>query len=409
VSYNVNNQNSNLINRPPENNNNGKRLKLFCGRVVSICKIAVNILLAIIGGVIIIAFSPIIIPVYFVTKLVKKKHSCKLPMSNQKQTYLQQKKPKTISNSVQTPQNFKIPKAQPAKLHRTVKNNSNAIYTNLKPYNDSATLENWQTIGGAGTASWLVSNDRSFKQDKHKIGVVVAANHGLPLGGLTDSTGQKLKETITTDKLKLKTQEETVTANWMITSCGTDYEQQNKQANDTVFRKWGLKEEIHANTDTETIQGIDYTTSIEPHDYSDCWIVEDACLTAVSDYQLLEGSESKVNLIFSAGPNAKISSDPTGSMQRTANILSFTNYQHFKECIKSALRGSLDAAAKTNISHVLLAPISCGIYAGTHKTQIRNDFNEIIKEILDEEVGPNNEPRSNYFVKVILSDIQLAN
>lgn len=298
------------------------------------------------------------------------------------------------------------PRAQPASRYEARGINTNVLYHSRSPFPQRATLERWQTPGGAGTAAWQIHSDPTFNPQHHKVGVVVAGNHGLPLGGLADSNG--LKKTVTPEKLQLTTQEETITANCILTTCGENRRQQDQWVANTVHGRWGLKQPVYNSQDTMTLQGIDYTQSKNPDDYADAWVVSDASLSAVTGQQLVPGTRVKADLIFSAGPNAnKNSGDSKGSMKRTLNRASLGNFPHFRECVKCTVRAALDGAANAKNTHVLLAPISCGVYAGEHKDKMTDEaFNAIVNEVLNEHVGPQGEQRSAYFVKVIVSGIR---
>ncbi|MGB1270465.1 MAG: NADAR family protein [Endozoicomonas sp.] len=297
------------------------------------------------------------------------------------------------------------PSAQPAKNYQAKGDNTANLYRNRKPFPQSVTLARWQTSGGAGTAAWQIHQDPSFDPQHHKVGVVVAGNSGLPIGGLANSDG--LKETVTPKKLRLKTQEETVVANCLLTTCGEDPSEQKKWVADNVCGKWGLKEKVYESKDTMTLQKIDYTKSKDPEDYADAWVVRDASLSAVAGRQLVPETRVKADLVFCAGPNANPSiGTPTGSMQRTLNQKSVKDFKHFKECVKCTVRAALDGAANAQNTHVLLAPICCGVYAGSHQDKMTDEaFDTIVNEVLDEPVGHQGEQRRSYFVKVIVSDI----
>ncbi|WP_263079733.1 NADAR domain-containing protein [Endozoicomonas sp. Mp262] len=325
-----------------------------------------------------------------------------------------QKKPAPAGKNFKLPPippvkgNFQPKQAQKAERHESRDTQKiKKIYASKKPCSTSCELEVWKNTGGAGTAAYLLETDPSFDLAKgHKVGTVVAANHGLPLGSL--SASDKLHHTVTENDLTKKTQEEAVAANWLVTSCGVHRGKQETLFKKTVCKQWGLKiPPGQGKTDTKTIQKIDYTQSTNPEDYSDSWVVEDACLSANAKHHLIQGTECSTNLIFSAGPNANQGAGKSdGSMQRTLNKKSIDNYPHFRKCVECTLRAALDAAAASGSSHVLMAKISCGVYAQPKfQQQIEQDLQQIINDVLDEPVGPNQRKRRSYFVKVVVSDI----
>lgn len=293
----------------------------------------------------------------------------------------------------------------PAERYHVSKERTKQVYDKKISYFIPATLTKMKTMGGVGTAAKQISNEKDFDPGLHKIGVVVAANHGLPLGGLAES--DKLKKTITTDALKLSTQEETLMANCIMTACGNDFNKQNEWAQKNVIKKWGLTQPVYKSTDTNTLQGIDYTKSTSSDDYGDAWIVKNAKVSAVDYRRALQPNPVTVDLIFSAGPNANAEAGSAeGSMKRTLNQRAINDYSYFRECIKFSLRGVLDGAANAGDTHVFLARTSGGVYAGDYKDRIIRDFERIVNEVLDECVDSLNvRQRRHYFVKVIISDI----
>ncbi|MCK5894241.1 MAG: hypothetical protein KAG53_07490 [Endozoicomonadaceae bacterium] len=290
----------------------------------------------------------------------------------------------------------------PARRYCVWNNPPERLYSNKFIYQKPAILTTMRTVGGVGTAANMISKEQTFDPTFHKIGVVVAANHGLPLGGLADSDG--LKRIITSQTLRLTTQEETLMANCIMTACGKYFTKQQAWAQKNVIKKWGLIQPVNSSTDTRTIQGIDYTTSTDSRDYDDAWIVKNVKLSAVNCHRKLQPNPVTVDLIFSAGPNANAGIGfATGSMQRTLNKKAINDYSFFRECVKNSVRVAIDGAADAGDTHVFLARTSSGVYSGDHQTQIRNDFDTIVNEVLDEKVGWMQ--RRNHFAQVIISDI----
>jgi len=61
---------------------------------------------------------------------------------------------------------------------------------------------------------------------------------------------------------------------------------------------------------------------------------------------------------FTAGPNAnRAIGKPEGTMQRTLNKRAMNDYDFFKECIKNALRSSLDGMAADDVAIAFAAPL----------------------------------------------------
>ncbi len=89
-------------------------------------------------------------------------------------------------------------------------------------------------------------------------------------------------------------------------------------------------------------------------------------------------------------------------MKRTLNKKAVEDYGFFRDCIKEKLRSSLDGMASEGVTHPLVAQLSCGVYAGKHQETIQKKFLEILKEVLDENVGPSGEKRGLYFADVII-------
>ncbi len=277
---------------------------------------------------------------------------------------------------------------------------SKSVYKN-KPSKAPATLKVQKFPGGAGTAGYQISQSPSFDHQKHKIGTMIAANSGRPGGALGSFNG--IAHPITSKDLQLKTQEETVLANWFLTTCGTDAQQQNKLFHNTIHKQWGFN---NYSTSTMTRQGIDYKHSINSSDYSDAWVVNNGLMSACANGQLQPNTAFKTDFIFVAGPNAndKIGKK-SGSMQRTVNLKSVNDYRHFRRCVKWTIREGLDAMAESGVTHAMLARISCGVYAGKHKATLNNEYQKIVNEVLNEKVGPNGELRRQYFDEVIIPDI----
>jgi hypothetical protein len=143
-----------------------------------------------------------------------------------------------------------------------------------------------------------------------------------------------------------------------------------------------------------TIQGIDYMNA-EAGDYADAWVVRDAKLRSRANHLPVIAT-----LVFVAGPNAKSdergnprnskSKGPRskkqsdyGSMSATVNKRAAVDYDFFKECVETSVRAGLRAMGEENVTHALVARVSCGVYAGIHRKRIHSEFLGIVQSIVD--------------------------
>jgi hypothetical protein len=241
-----------------------------------------------------------------------------------------------------------------------------------------------------------------------KIGIMIAANSGLPAGAL----GYRPDE-ISERDLSHTTQEESVWAAVVLANCGNDSERQLAFHAQTIQGQWGLQG-LPENV-TMTRQGIDFTQSKDATVYNNSYVlpnieVRNVILEKTDNGKLVKklGKDRyKAAIVFSDSVNANPSKgQATGTMQRTLNAKAAHDYDFFCECIKQKLRSGLDAMAKKGVTHPLVAKLSCGIYAPPDKQKVINeDFYEILQSILNEPVGPNGEKRGQYFKQVIVPDI----
>jgi hypothetical protein len=146
-----------------------------------------------------------------------------------------------------------------------------------------------------------------------------------------------------------------------------------------------------------TIQGVDYTTADE-RDYADAWVVRDAKLRSRATEN---PGPINATLVFVAGPNATSDEHKKsrkskaknaknakkhvdyGSMPATLNKKATTNYDFFKECVQASVRAGLMAMAEENVTHALVARVSCGVYAGIHRKRIHSEFRDLVQHIVD--------------------------
>ena len=200
----------------------------------------------------------------------------------------------------------------------------------------------------------------------------------------------------------MTTQEESIWADAVSTNSWYRLQKQQSFHENTVSGKWGM--ENQTGTSTNTLQGIDFTTTEKVTDYNQVFLVNNCSLSAVDQDKKIQ-VDTKYPVIFafadSINANAKIGNSE-GTMQRTLNKKAITDYDFFRECIKQKLRSALDGMASEGVTHPLIARLSCGIYAGIHKDQINKDFDNILQEILNEQVGPKGEKRGFYFEEVIV-------
>lgn len=239
-----------------------------------------------------------------------------------------------------------------------------------------------------------------------KVGVMIAANSGLPGGALGKRPGA-----VTPADLTISTQEENIWANAVLTACGTNSARQLQFNRETIGGKWGMVDGPVGNS-RMTKQGIDFTQTVDPEDYNGVFVVKDAALSQITarDAQgfkrLVPNTAYPVVFAFADSINANESSGtPTGTMMRTLNYRAVNDYEFFRECVKTKLRSALDAMASEGVTDVLVAQLSCGIYAGNHKARINSEFYPILQEVLEEEVGPDGEERGRFFSDVVVPTI----
>jgi len=295
---------------------------------------------------------------------------------------------------------------------------SSTVYQSLSPQRYGANFIEKAEKGGASSIAYDVyANDKNAK-----IGVMIAANSGLPGGAL----GNRLKSShIPRDfeqklqhYLNVNTQEESVLAAAILSGISSqnspiDKENYLKSVLSQLEGSWGMSQPVHYSRDTHTIQGIDFTKSTNSKDYANVHVITgNLSLSPVlgrdKNKRIDETKRCPISqFVFADSVNAnQRKGTPKGSMQRTLNRKAANDYEFFKSCIKEKLRASLDAMAAGGITHALVAPLSTGVYAGDHKYDIGRDFLGILDEVLEEPVGLNNIKRGRYFKEVILAGIK---
>jgi hypothetical protein len=225
-----------------------------------------------------------------------------------------------------------------------------------------------------------------------KIGIMVAGNSGRPGGGV----GRGLENVPTIDHKiafkgydgQLTTQEESIVGEWLY---GEFPEHSDNASRESLFRSticgmWGQTQKQK----TTTIQGVDYTIA-KASGYADAWVVRDAKLRSRA---AADPSPISATLVFVAGPNATSrkpksktrnskNHDDYGSMPATVNKRATTEYAFFKECVEASVRAGLMAMVEENVTHALVARVSCAVYAGVHKSNINKEFKKLVQRIVD--------------------------
>lgn len=301
--------------------------------------------------------------------------------------------------------------ATEAATFKSIPGKAEEIFKNkpiLRAHNETSKFEKIEGIGGAGSvANKLYQENLKNPKDNFKIGVMIAANSGQPAGkvGIDVRKGHAAS----TKELNYTVQEETVMGNILMTECGNDPKKQEKLLDSTITGKWGM---VNAKG-TMTIQGHDFSkkeTTSSAHKYNQAYVVKNLHISDLEKNP--QGGDQKVVLGKNKCPVVAIFTDsvnanrdlgkPGGTMQRTFNPNAENNQAEFRECVKVKLRAGLDGAAEAGVTCPMVALLSGGIYAGKHADFIKQEYNKILKEVLEEPVGPNKEPRGQYFHQVVI-------
>lgn len=246
-----------------------------------------------------------------------------------------------------------------------------------------------------------------------KIGVMIAANSGLPAGALGkewDFTASwKDKLTLINKNANKRTQEESVIAQMLLAGIKTKETNQDKEqyADNfmaTVLGEWGL--EYHAaDKATMTKQGVDYTKA-KSSEYKDAHLVTGAGLYTQCNKKTPKTPTPVHAVVFADSVNAGGKGRNTGTMTRTLNEKAAKDKEVFKECVKNKLRASLDAMVQAGVTHALVAELSCGVYRpkGANRTEMEKEFRTLLKEVLNEQPGGKTDSlrRYQYFEEVII-------
>jgi len=270
----------------------------------------------------------------------------------------------------------------------------------IAPHDDRTECELITMEGGATTVAWALHS----AEPKLRIGLMLAANGGRPGGSCGTPTG------VAAIHPGHRTQEEDLMSNWMITEAGDDKESQDRLFAETIAGQWGMLE--IGTTGKRTIQGVDYTTAVNPSAYSDAWVVRDASVSAKTSASSIPSfdlqRQAPCTLVFVAGPNAGCRGTREGSMSRTLNVRASRTeeYEFFRESVAAGIRAGLDAMVNEGVEVALLAKLSCGIYAGPHRNRINAEdsvssvFQEVVESVLHEELC--GQRRGQYFKRVIV-------
>jgi hypothetical protein len=166
---------------------------------------------------------------------------------------------------------------------------------------------------------------------------------------------------------------------WLYGECKGVHECGERLFRSTICGLWGQR----ARKVPQTIQGVEYTNA-EAAAYGEAWVVRDAKL-------LCRGRSRTVTaaLVFAAGPNANAKlgrmppTDPKeyGSMYYTTNRKAISSYDEFKKGVEASVRAGLLAMQAEGVTHALVAYVSGGIYAGTHKAKIRAEFERLVSDV----------------------------
>jgi hypothetical protein len=188
---------------------------------------------------------------------------------------------------------------------------------------------------------------------------MIAGNAGLPLGAINQG-GKMNNKTNKINTLGIiyrdyvvnkiyYTQEENI-IQWILRSKDTTLFDKiiNKETrNGLNYGAYGLP--YNDQNTKMTLQGYDYTTDMttDPYKFS--------CT--------MQFTEEGDHLCWVFGPNANSSiGRNTGTSKRTLSKYAMSNYNIFKECIKTSFIAALDAL-NGKVDYVIMAGLSTGIYS----------------------------------------------
>lgn len=259
-------------------------------------------------------------------------------------------------------------------------------------------LEILESPGGMGTVGAMIFES----QPNSRIGALVAGNSGRPGG----SVG--LPENVNHHEIHAmhRTQEEDIVSSWLYAECGNVEDARQRQTDvfrTTIARQWGML--APETSGVRTVQGVNYSTVMDPASYGDAWTVRDAYLCGKSANGRTFDLRRRypATLVFVAGPNAGARGATRWSTtERTFHSGAARDYIFFRQAVVEALRAGFDGMALEGVTVALVARVSTGIYSGPHKERISREMPIIISAILQEPVGPRGETRGQYFDRVVM-------
>ena len=243
-----------------------------------------------------------------------------------------------------------------------------------------------------------------YAQSGCNVGVGVAGNNGRPAGAMGCP-----RRGINPTKVHPghRTQEEHVFS--AVTTAIRDRPDMQRDLCERFLPMYGM---VHPDgTDRKTKQGVDYGKLRYPDGHSAAFVLPHTrlCPTRLQP-NLTRRFDTRntfpVTLVVGAGPNANpalTGTGPSSTMRRTFNPHAARDYDFFRQCVKSTLRTTLDAMILQKVHVPVLAMVSCGIYAGEHKPRIRAEFEDVVRELLDEPVGYKSCARGQYFYEVLIA------
>jgi len=240
----------------------------------------------------------------------------------------------------------------------------------------------------------------AYEYKNQKVGVVLAANSGLPGGALgKENKVGKVKQ----KDCSITTQEESVWAN-IVLSKTSNLKEQKVFHDRTIREQWGLIE--IGTKDKRTRQRKDFTKINRPEGYNEVFVVEDVQISPIKNRKLQKEKKMAITAVFADGPNGGDAGTPTGTMQRTRNQKAAKDDDFFKECIKVKIRSTIDAMVANDVDVIIMAKISCKVYCPKKwQGTIEKDVKLITVDVLNEIVGPNGEPRGSYIQDIVFADV----
>lgn len=224
--------------------------------------------------------------------------------------------------------------------------------------------------------------------------IIICGNGGRPGGALGNCDG-----TMSNIHLYYETQEESILSNVVYNYYLLNFKSYRFNHHDfqksadlfyrrTIWKKWGMKNPNAS--DFETLQGVDYTSSDCNHGHS--WLLKNVNISNEYITKFRGKFEKRcdstnlcnVGLIFVPGPNCgSIGKNNNSTCRRTFNNHVLCDYELFKKLIIQALFSALCTAIENGYTTIYLGLISCGIYAGPHKGNIRKDYTSLINYVLN--------------------------